>query len=142
MTANIIWNATNARVGTPRGPEPGPRRGGAAGRYLLLGVGQPGEVQATDPAPGAEGERESEEHPGDADDPDGREALHDHAEDVLLPDHAAVEEGDPRGHQQYQRRTREQPGGGPGIQLGLGKIQLHALLATLRAGGRDGWLSP
>ena len=71
------------------------------GRRVLAGVGadagQAGPVQVADhPADvRAEGQAVAEDHPDDGDDAQAEEALHDGAEDVLGPDHAAVEQRQP-----------------------------------------------
>src|SRR5680860_1264201 len=64
------------------------------------------------PVPGlAERLAVAPENPGDADRRHRPEAHHHHVQDALGPDHAAVEEGYPRRHQQHQCGTDEDPGG-------------------------------
>ena len=48
--------------------------------------------------------------PVNADDGERRHALHHGGEDVLAPDHAAVEEGQPRHHEQDERAGGQHPG--------------------------------
>ena len=57
----------------------------------------------------------AEQQPGHCDQRDRDEAHHDHVEHAGGADHAAVEDGQARGHQQHQSGAGEQPGGGGGI---------------------------
>ena len=54
---------------------------------------------------------------GDQHGPDRDEAHHDHVEDAFGPNHAAVEEGEARGHEQHERGAHEHPGGMSGVDL-------------------------
>jgi hypothetical protein len=83
----------------------------------LHDVGHEGEVEVADEAtPVAEGEGEADDGPEHADQAHGEEVLHEHAEHVLAADHAAVEEGEARRHEQHEGRRHEHPGGVAGIQ--------------------------
>jgi hypothetical protein len=68
------------------------------------------------------------EHPEQA---HGEDVLHQHAEHVLRPDHAAVEQRQARRHEQHERRRHEHPGRVTTVQL-----ELH-LISSLR-NGSDG----
>ena len=57
----------------------------------------------------AETQGEAEHHPHDGDDAHRDEALEDRGDYVLSPDHAAVEEGEPRRHHQHEDRRRDHP---------------------------------
>ena len=92
MTANVSWNATNSNAGMR------PERLGTE-------VLQPDEVEVADPAAiaeAAEGQRVPHEDPEHRDDAHREEVLHEHGEDVLGPDHAAVEESEPGRHEQHE----------------------------------------
>ena len=71
------------------------------------------------PAAGVLGERDGVAHqqPGHRARRDRDETHHDHVEHAGGADHAAVEDGQPRGHQQDHCGGGEQPGGGRGIDL-------------------------
>ena len=49
------------------------------------------------------------DHPEDADDRHGHEALEHRRDHVAPPDHAAVEEREPRRHEQHQPGRRQHP---------------------------------
>ena len=70
------------------------------------------EIKVSQPrAAAAERQRVPPERPNDRHQPHQKNALHHHAEHVLLADQAAVEQGQPgAGHHQHQRRTDQQPG--------------------------------
>ena len=74
----------------------------------------------------AEGEREADGDPEDGDDGHGDEALEHGRDDVLRADHAAVEEGESRGHEEDHGGGHEHPGGVSGADGG-------------RAGGNGAW---
>ena len=69
------------------------------------------------PWSGAEGERVADERPDDADEAHREEAVHDRGEHVLRRDHAAVEQGEPRCHEQHQCRRDQHPRGVAGVDL-------------------------
>ena len=58
----------------------------------------------------AEGQRVTDRDPVNADDRQRCHALHHGGEDVLAPHHAAVEEGQPRHHEQDERARGQHPG--------------------------------
>ena len=64
--------------------------------------GGEGEVADEARVVGAEGQAIAEQHPLQADDAHGGQALHEDREDVLSSDQAPVEEGQTRGHEQHQ----------------------------------------
>ena len=98
ITANIIWNATNAIGGIV------PRR--------VVDVGQEREVEVADPAVGAaEGDREADDRPEHADETHREDVLHQHAEHVLRAHHAAVEEREAGGHEGHECCRGQHPGG-------------------------------
>jgi len=95
--------------------------------------------------------RTNRQHPGERcghrliDRPQGRiadrEAIraftahHDYVEHAVGADHAAVEDGEPRGHQQDERCAGEQPRGGGRIdrvQFGLPPDRRRAYVSRLR----------
>jgi hypothetical protein len=83
-------------------------------------VRKPELVQITgEPAEAALAERQAvgDQHPQDADDADGHEVLHQHAEHVLAADHPAVEEREPGRHQQDECGTGEHPRGVAGVDV-------------------------
>jgi hypothetical protein len=79
---------------------------------------QKDEVEPADQAAdvGAEGERVAEHRPVHADQAHDEDAVHDRAEDVLLPRHAAVEHRESRRHEEHERRRHQQPGRVAAIQ--------------------------
>ena len=84
MMAKVIWYAQNSTNGMVEQPKKSTRRQGRAD------VLQPREVEVADePAVAgvAEGQAEDDRRPQDADQAHGEEVLHEHAEDVLGPDH-------------------------------------------------------
>jgi hypothetical protein len=74
---------------------------------------EPEPVQPSDDAAviRAEGQGIAPEHPLKGDYPEDDEALHNGPEHVLAPNHAAVKEGQPRGHEHDQGRRNEDKGG-------------------------------
>ena len=88
-----------------------------------LGVEQPAQTRVLDgvadqTVPGvAEGLREAEQHPCDADDAHRDDRHHHHVEDALGPDHASVEEGQGRRHEEDQRGAHEHPRGVTRVDL-------------------------
>src|SRR6266567_5162313 len=75
---------------------------------------------ADDPVPAPvdpEGQAVGEPHPDHAHDAHDHVVLHEHAEDVLAPDHASVEESQPWGHEQDECRTGQYPGGVTGVDV-------------------------
>src|SRR5947208_1488005 len=76
-------------------------------------MSETGEVQrADDPVAtpvGPEGQAVGQPHPNDADDPHDDVVLHEHAEDVLAPDHPPVEEGQTGRHEEHERGACEHP---------------------------------
>ncbi len=83
-------------------------------RDLVEHVAQTDSAEVADEAVGvfvAERQREAEQHPQRGDDADRQHAHHQHVEHGLGADHAAVEEGKARGHEQHERGAHEDPGG-------------------------------
>src|SRR4029079_266675 len=75
---------------------------------------QEGKVEIPEPSSVArvpEREAEDDARPENREDPHGEVVLHEHAEHVLASDHAAVEEGKARSHEQHQRGRDENPAG-------------------------------
>ncbi len=58
----------------------------------------------------------AEEHPQDADQRERPEAHHHHVQDAVRAHHPAIEEREPRGHQQHQGCGGEHPGGVAGVE--------------------------
>ena len=80
---------------------------------------QPDEVEVSDEAVlSAEGEAEPDQCPQDADHADGKEVLHQHAEDMFGTDHAAIEEREAGGHEEHECGRNEHPGSRPGVDVG------------------------
>ena len=111
MMANISWNAMNTRAGMVR-----LEAGHGRGRIAQLAR----KAKSKSPMNGIvtpEGQAEADGGPQHADQAHGEEVLHEHAEHVLAPDHAAVEEGQARGHEQHQGAGHQHPGGVPRVEL-------------------------
>ncbi|CAB4626361.1 unannotated protein [freshwater metagenome] len=78
----------------------------------------PGEIEVADPSAIAgvsERQGEADEHPHDCEQAHGEEVLHEHAENVLGSDHACIEKGKTRSHEQNESCRHEHPGGITGI---------------------------
>ena len=75
----------------------------------------------------AERQAEAVQNPKDRDEPDAREAHHHHVEYALGPVEATVEQRQTRGHEQYERRRQEQPGGIAGVDLHAASSRLGVL---------------
>ena len=104
MMANLSWNSAKTMSGMV---------GASAGCVGHAHVREhEGRQRVADDAVDAVAERQAEpDHdPQDADDRHRHEALEHRRDDVLRADHPAVEEGEPRRHQQHQRRGRQHPG--------------------------------
>ena len=108
MIANVIWNAQNSTNGIVRNSKNGSpgssrcrRRAGTRSRGC----------RSTRRSPALPNARLKTTHdPEDREDPHREEVLHEHAEHVLAPDHAAVEQRQPGRHEQHQRgRYSTQP---------------------------------
>jgi len=86
---------------------------GVLGVRLRTDTRQPGKVEpADDPAEGGpKGERVADQDPLQADQAHHHEAEVEGGENVLPAHHAAVEEGQRRGHERHQPRGDEDPGG-------------------------------
>ena len=67
----------------------------------------------TPPLVRPERQRVADDHPLDADERDDDEALHDRRQDVLLAGEPAVEEAQPRRHEEHQGGSRQDPRGIP-----------------------------
>ena len=72
---------------------------------------EPDQVEAADHPAVVLAERQAEGHEGPqhAHQAHAEDVLHEHAEHVLASDHAAVEEGQPRCHEEHQGRRRQYP---------------------------------
>ena len=66
----------------------------------------------------AEGDRVADEDPDDDDRREGAEGHHHHVQHALGAHHPAVEQREPRCHQEHQGRGCEEPGGVAGVDLG------------------------
>ena len=76
------------------------------------------------PLSGPKARRIAPQHPLHGDEGQDDEAVHEGAERVLLPHHAAVEEREARRrHQQDQRRRGQHPGGVAGVDLGWARAR-------------------
>ena len=115
ITANFNWNIANSASGIV-GREIG--MGGsadAAEHEVRHRVADEAVVTL------AERETESERDPDQAHHTKRHKTLQHRRDDVLAADHSAVEERQPRRHQQHQARGGEQPGRVAGIDWGGGR---------------------
>ncbi|CAB4560860.1 unannotated protein [freshwater metagenome] len=83
-------------------------------------VAHPSEVKVADEAPVtevAERQGEGDGHPDDGHEAHGKEVLHEHAEHILRPDHAAVEKRQTWSHEQHQAGRNQHPRCVTGIDL-------------------------
>ena len=107
----------------------------------------------SDVAPTSKPERVAERHAVAEQDPehtDGAhadETHHDHVQDALGPDHAAVEERETGGHQQHQCGSREDPGGvacadfqDHGQKSGGGLLRVDSVQVTKQLARVTDWL--
>ncbi|MPM97347.1 hypothetical protein SDC9_144520 [bioreactor metagenome] len=105
---------------TPLESGEGQRRDGAHGRVAVDERIEEGELErVADDATQRVAERfaVTDHRPGDAHGGGAHEAHHHHVEHALGADHASVEEGQTRCHQQHQRRAGQQPGGVARVDL-------------------------
>ena len=111
----------------------------AAARQVAEAIRQAAEQAAT--RIGVERERVPRDDPRDGDDRDRHEAMHDHRQRMLRPDHAGVEEREPRRHQQDERRADDDPRRVSGVdRWGRGQEVHRPVSLAWRPIGPPPWL--